>query len=47
LCVAYLFAAMYAVAAEDGGGASGDPHTSQRVRIHLILLDQTLALLML
>ena len=38
---------MYAVSPESGLTACGDPHTSQSVAVHLILLNQALALLML
>lgn len=43
----YLLATVYPVTAQDWGAASGDPDASQGVGIHLILLDQALAFLML
>lgn len=42
-----LLATVYPVAPENGLTASGDPHTSQCVAVHLILLYQALAFLML
>lgn len=40
-----LLPRVYAVAAQHGRGAGRDPHAGQRVRVHLVLLDQPLALL--
>lgn len=43
----YLLAAVDAVLAEHWRAARGHPHTSQRVAVDLVLLDDALALLML
>lgn len=43
----YLLAAVDAVLAEDRRAASGHPDASQRVAVHLVLLDHALALLVL
>ncbi len=43
----YLFATVDAVLAQDRSAACGHPHSSQCVAVNLILLDHSLALLML
>ena len=43
----YLLATVNAVPAEDRSAAGGHPDPSQRVAVHLILLNHPLALLML
>lgn len=45
--VFYLFATVDAVLAEDRGTACGHPDSSQRVAVNFILLNHSLAFLML
>lgn len=44
-CGGYLFAGVYAVPAQHGRGAGGDPDAGERVGVHLVLLDEALPLL--
>lgn len=43
----YLLATVDAVLAEDRSAACGHPHSSQSVAVNLVLLDHSLAFLML
>lgn len=45
--IVYLFATVDAVLAEDGGAPRGHPHSGQCVAVNLVLLDHSLAFLVL